>query len=330
MAALPARSRLIPGCLLIALLSVATACGTESNALAEKIGKGIGKVVPITIPKLTLAPSQPYVPLPGEPVPEVKQLAADVLQAIGNYAVGEGTVAGATSRLAARAAPTVAQGVTPLLVPTADSAVDIIYPQVSGVTKTEVGIIAVFRQRFLEDQKERSVTRAADLRFQKTPTGWIVSEIASLGGQPRQEKPVSAMAEAVLGNDRIKLPEPARWDLQAGGIDERLLKVLLDLARERTVDVAVFSGGHPRNVFGTNKVSNHTVGRAVDIWAVDGVPVISQRDKAGPLYSLVGSLLAQGVTELGSPWDFDGGAADASFTNIVHEDHLHIGFDRAR
>lgn len=328
MAALPARPRSVLGFLLIAMLSIATACGTGTNGLADRIGNGIGKVVPITAPKLTLAPAQPYAPLPGEPVPEVKQLAADVVQAIGNYAVGEGTVAGATSRLAARAAPTVAQAVTPLLVPTADSAVDIIYPQVSGVTRTEVGIMVVFRQRFLENQKERSVTRVADLRFQKTPTGWMVSEIASVGGDPRQGKPVSAMAEAVLGNDRIKLPEPARWDLQAGGIDERLLKVLLDLAREHTVDVAVFSGGHPRNVFGTKLVSNHTAGRAVDIWAVDGVPVISQRDKAGPLYSLVGSLLAQGVTELGSPWDFDGAAADASFTNIVHQDHLHLGFDR--
>ena len=52
------------------------------------------------------------------------------------------------------------------------------------------------------------------------------------------------------------------------------------------------------------------------------------RDPLGPLHQLVEELLARGaVTELGSPWDLDGVGSGASFTNVVHQDHLHLAFD---
>lgn len=307
---------------MLALLT--SSCGNGTTL--EEAADSIASILP---PPKTLDPPEPYTPIGGEPVPEVKQLAADVLQAIGTYKVGEGTLELANARIAGRAAPGVAEAVSALLVSTAASAVDIIYPQLSGLTQNEAGIMLVFRQRLLENGDERSMSRTADLRFRRSANGWILSEAVPLAPQPPAAPVLSAAARSVLDNDRIRLPETARWDVEAGTVDERLLNILLDIAGEHTVDVTVFATGHPRNVFGSRAVSNHTVGRAVDIWAVDDVEVISQRDPAGPLRALAATFLTKGVTELGTPWDLDGPAAGRSFTNTVHEDHLHVGFDRS-
>lgn len=73
-------------------------------------------------------------------------------------------------------------------------------------------------------------------------------------------------------------------------------------------------------------MSNHTEGRGADIWAIDGQPVVSLRDPTGPIPGLVQGLVNVGATEVGSPFDIDG-PGGASFTNEVHQDHLHVAFD---
>lgn len=274
-----------------------------------------------------VAPSR-YTPLPGEPAPELKQLAADALQAIGAYDVGGGTPAAALERVAARADSSVVDEAAPLLVPTAASAIDIVYPQLGGLTSRQASVMVVFRQRLLEAGRQREVSRVADVRLARAGAGWSVSAIASLGGDRISGGPLAANARAVLASKRIELPDSARWDIEAGRIDDRVLDLLVRLSGQHTLNVTVLASGHPHNVFATESVSNHTEGRAVDIWAVDGQPVVAQRDPAGPLHALVQQLLADGVTELGSPWDLDGPGRGASFTNTVHQDHLHLAFDR--
>lgn len=327
MAAVQTRPQPLLGAIALLALVALTGCGQQVRSPSA------GATDPTTSPspavKEQLSPPAPYVPLVGEPVPEIKQLAGDVLQAIGTYKKGEGTVQGATARLAGRAVPAVAQSSETLLLPDAASAVDIIYPQLSGLTATEAGIMAVFRHRILENGDERSVTRAADLRFKRTSAGWIVSAIDSVGGEPPPASagPLTQAAQAVLDSDRINLPDSARWDIENGVVDDRVLEVLLRVGQQHTVDVTVFASAHPRNVFASESVSNHTVGRAVDIWAVDGKEVVAQREQGGPLYQLVQMLMTYGITELGSPWDLDGPGTGASFTNTVHLDHLHLAFD---
>ena len=101
--------------------------------------------------------------------------------------------------------------------------------------------------------------------------------------------------------------------------------------------VAVLRSGHPRKVFGASTVSNHTTGRAVDIWAVDGVPVIRQNngityeessvaraDRKQPAFRVTSTLLRkEQVGEIGSPWNLDP-SGQPSFTDPVHQDHLHV------
>lgn len=257
----------------------------------------------------------------------MKQLASDVLQSIGTYEMGGGTVAAATDRLAGRGSSAVVEAAAPLLLPAAASSVEIVYPQLGGLTQTDASVMVVFRHRILVAGEEEVEVRTADVRLVRADAGWSVSTIASLGGNPVSVVALSPAAQAVLSSDRLELPDSARWDVEAGRIDDRVLDLLARLAVDHSLSVTVLATGHPHNVFATESVSNHTVGRGVDVWAVDGVPVVSQRDPTGPLHALVAQLLAEGVTELGSPWDLDGPGGRASFTNTVHQDHLHLAFD---
>ena len=182
-----------------------------------------------------------------------------------------------------------------------------------------------FRYTLREGAKS-STARTIDVRLSLAEGTWSVTEIASLGGDPVPAPTPSPLGQQVLDNPSIDLPDSAVWDIQAGRINDKVLRMMLDVAASRTYSVAVLASGHPYNVFATESVSNHTKGQAVDIWAFDGVPVLQQRGEGSPLMELVRQQIAAGVTELGSPWDLDG-RGGASFSDIVHQDHLHLGFD---
>ena len=186
--------------------------------------------------------------------------------------------------------------------------------------------MVVFTWRLLEDDRETSVVRTADVRLRREAGAWRVTGVESLGGEPTGSPEITPLAQAVLANDRLDLPDSARWDIQSGRIGDEILQVLQDLSQQHTLRVAVLASGHPHNVFESEYVSNHTEGRGVDIWAIDDTPVVSLRDPDGPLPALVQGLVAQGITEVGSPFDVDG-PGGASFTNTVHQDHLHVAFD---
>lgn len=273
------------------------------------------------------APS-PYVPAPGEPVPEAKQRAADVVQAIGTYERGQGTVPAAQARVAALGPATLADGAAPLLVPDAQATVEIVYPQLGGLTATEASVMVVARQRLLRDDEETEVTRTIDVRLALEAGVWKPTSIESFGGEPPAAPAPSPLGQAVLDNEAIDLPDSARWDIEAGIVDDRVLQLMLDLAATNRYGVVTLASGHPVNVFGSTRTSNHTRGRAVDIWSVDDQPVVLQRAVGGPLHALVSRLLAETpLTEVGSPWDLDP-VGRPSFTDTVHQDHLHLGFKR--
>ena len=283
--------------------------------------------VPVTSPRLEAASR--YQPLPGEPAPEAKQAAADAVQALTTFEAGSDPALEVSTALTGLGAPAELVGqAAPLLVVGAASAGDIVYPQLGGLTARSASVMVVVRQRLLAGGATTAVVRTLDVRLARRGQEWVVTGLESAGGVPLDPAPPpSAAAAPVLANDNVGLTDSARWDILAGGVDDRVLSVLARLGMEHTLDVTVLATGHPHEVFGSSHVSNHTQGRAVDIWALDGRPVLEQRDPAGPLATLARSLLAEGVTELGGPWDLDG-PGGASFTNLVHQDHLHVGFDR--
>ncbi|MGW0200457.1 hypothetical protein [Nonomuraea sp. NPDC003201] len=167
-------------------------------------------------------------------------------------------------------------------------------------------------------------TRTLDIRLAKRGSAWRVTEIASLGGKRPGTSQAGPVGRKVLASNRITLPDSARWDIEAGRIDDRTLDVMLRLSRKHEISVTVLSTGHPFKVFDSPSVSNHTRRRAVDIWAIDGKRVAAKDVR---VRAVMETALQYGSDEVGGPWAFStryGG----SFTNTVHDDHVHIGFKR--
>lgn len=309
---------------------VSAGCTAGERSERDQVGSTSSYTTAPPATATTLPPPPParYSPVPGESAVEAKQLASDLVQALASYAEGEGTPEeslartgpmGGTADLIADAAV--------LLDPVAASRGEIVYPQLGGLTSTDASVMVVLRQRLDGPGGVREVSRTIDVRLQNTAGGWMVVDIASLGDvDPPPNATQSAQATAVLTNANITMPDTAIWDIREGRVDARVLEVLAEIGADHQIAVSTIVSGHPIEVFGTARPSNHSAGRAVDIWAVDGQPVVLQRQEGSAVHALVRQLLDRGVEELGSPWDLDGPASSASFTNDVHQDHLHIGF----
>lgn len=304
----------------------ATGGGARPDIGAEPTRTPTTRGLTTTAP--TLEPAVAYVAPANEVEPIIKTAAARAVQAIFSYRPGGGTVAAAKERLAALPVmATVADKAEPLLDSEAWAESDIVYPQLGGLTPTGASVMTVVRLRHDRGEGETSVVRTLDVRLEKRGDVWTVVDLPSLGGDPIEPPAeLSASARRVLDHPQIELPDTARWDIYSGRIADRLLDTLAGIADETAVAVTVLSTGHPINVFGSSHTSNHIPGRGVDLWRV-GVPVIDQRQADGPLRAHVERLLGEGVTELGAPFDLDG-PRGANFANVVHQDHLHVAFDR--
>jgi hypothetical protein len=144
--------------------------------------------------------------------------------------------------------------------------------------------------------------------------------VVSMGGLA-----ASASPSAVLNNPRIVLSENARADLEAGLVDPRLVAILETVARRHSLAISVFKSGHSIRT-SSGSISNHFYGRAVDIYAVDGLTVSHTNGAARLLLLSIASLPKQlRPTELGHP--FGNLPILGGFSDAAHGDHLHIGFD---
>ncbi|MGW0197166.1 hypothetical protein [Nonomuraea sp. NPDC003201] len=267
-----------------------------------------------------------------EPAREVKRAAVGYLEALFNYPAGAGSVAAGRERLAEKGLSVEgASTAAPLLDGKAAGAVQVVYPQLGGLTANRASIMAVVRLSTVRGQKLTTRTRVLDLRLAKRGNTWTVTGLASTGGGPPSRPRPSKLATQVLASRKIILSDTSAWDVQRGRVDDRVLRMLLRLSREHTLSVCVLSTGHPAKVFGSASVSNHTKGRAVDIWAIDGKRVAAYaRQSAGqgnPARRVMETAMRYGSNEVGGPWAFTG-RYGATFTNTVHQDHLHVGFKR--
>ncbi len=278
----------------------------------------------------------PYEAVPGEVYPNAKLLAAAVVQSLTTYGDGDAVVDVVTRSLVDPIpgfdVAGIASTVTPLIVPGATSVGRVVYPQLGGLAPAEApqtcSVMVVTEQRITQGTLERVVTRCIDVRLVIAGGQWRLDRVDSIGGEElARPEDLPPEAAAVLDDDRIELPDSARWDIYAGIIDQRLLLAMLDMAERQPFAVTSLRNGHPANVFGTDRQSNHTAGRGVDVWRIGPEAVVSQRpDESTPAWQVNHDLFLAGeVPELGGPWAFDG-FGGRSFTNEVHLDHLHVAF----
>lgn len=309
-----------------------------------------GKTPPRTSePAVTHDPFAPFEPLAEDVYPQMKRVAGRFVQMLATYepgvAVADLVGDAAQRKTSGFSVAEAAREARLLVIEGARSRAQIVYPQLGGLdphgSPKRAAVMVVVRQQVQQDNGDaRSITRTVDVRLRRQDGQWRIDALVSAGGEPAlRPENLGKAATAVLDNPRIELPDSARWDIHRGDIDRQVLKVMNKMATLFPFKVAVLRSGHPIEVFGAQSISNHTRGRAVDVWAIDGTPVVRQnagitydtsairaKDKRQPAFRMTSNLLnKQDVPELGSPWNLDP-AGQPSFTDPVHQDHLHIGF----
>ena len=285
--------------------------------------------------------------------PEAKRAAARIVEALTTYERGiapAALVEAAGPGTGNFDLPGVIEAAAPLVSPDRQAVGVVLNGQLGGLDPTpetgheptQCSVLVVVDHHLAGDgAAPERVRRCIDVRLEVRDGTWRWAGLGDAGGTP-VERPVDLpeAAARVLDHPDIDLPDSARWDIHDGIIDEDLLEVMLRMAEHAPYRVTCLRAGHPETVFARPYASNHTLGRAVDVWSVDGEPVVLQSSRVlgadaadTTAHAMVAALLDEtAVTELGSPWDLDGPpTADRpstrSFTNTVHLDHLHVAFD---
>jgi len=134
------------------------------------------------------------------------------------------------------------------------------------------------------------------------------------------------LEKRVLASRRLEIYPGGREDVAAGRIDVRVLTLLLYLAqRYRSVTVSCLLSGHSYLTSSGNP-SLHAFGRAVDISALNGTPILGHQQPGGLTERALRRILLLPrelrPSELISLFDLGG----PSFALADHADHIHVGF----
>lgn len=272
----------------------------------------------------------PYAVLPGEVEAACKVAAVEALESLLTWRDGDSSREAAERRLSALGVPGAGLAtVSRLLGRRSWSSFRVIYPQYGGLAAdlNSASVMITGEQLSPGGPVVSRTSLIADVRLLRQANVWGVKEVL-LPDVPAATSQPTSSARAVLDNARIALPAPARADVEAGLVDDRVLNMLTSMSETWKLSVHVFSSGHPHNVFGTERQSNHTLGRAVDVWALNDVPVIAH-DKAD-WRTAMEAAAEYGATEIGGPIDLDSVRGRRPFfSDQVHQDHLHFGFGPA-
>jgi hypothetical protein len=260
-----------------------------------------------------------------EVAPEVKQLAVDVAYSLTTYEESDDHP-GRFEALGSRSgAALLAEASAPLTHDGLWSRGEVVYPQLGGLNAERASVMVVTRQTVGSGPEAAfSVVRTLDIRLIRGESGWEFDFLSSAGGTFDSEEDLT-VAHAVASDPRITMPDSARLDILSGLVSPKLINVMAELADQTPYEVVTLATGHPHNVFDTNRVSHHTIGRAVDINRIGDRLVIDDRETDSLTHSIVGWLYDHPeVHQVGSPWDIDGKESSRSFTNEVHQDHIHL------
>ncbi len=277
---------------------------------------------------------------------KIKQSGVSFLEAILNYKDGDQGFDSAQQRAKRQGVSAydvqALEDLKPLISSSDATSTSIVYPQLGGLTENEGALIVVLEVTRQSGTKLRTSTLTLDVRMKLFDGIWKVSRIkgtdnlaetetghsASPGASPGYETLSQDERDFVSAQD-IDLPDSAISDILTGDIQPLPLKISNEFAKNYKISVAVLRTGHPRNVFATERVSNHTRGRAIDVWEIDGVAIaeLATRPKENnPAYELMSLALEMGADEVGGPWRI-ATQFGATFSNEVHQDHIHIGVE---
>jgi hypothetical protein len=138
----------------------------------------------------------------------------------------------------------------------------------------------------------------------------------------------SGLQQRVLSDPNINIYECGRRDIKSGGIDRRVLATLAFLsASGLKPTVTSLNCGHSF-LTSSGNVSQHSSGNAVDIAAVNGVPILGHQGSGSVtdiavrrLLTLQGTMKPDQIITL---MTYEG--TDNTLALPDHADHIHVGF----
>ncbi len=269
------------------------------------------------------------VPAPWKPSrfdiqPDVKLRAAQVVEALGTWTKGEqGEVAARTRVAELGLNPELATPGNPFLTGADSATATVDFAQFGGLQADSASVLVVAQQwRTSPDGRVLHSGSTFDVRLRSATPRWNVTAV-----YPAQPKPQTSnlgeQAQAALRNPRLSLPTTAIADIRSGTVSEVALSALNQLASAHTLAISVVESGHPLAVFGTDRPSDHPKGRAIDIWQIDGRPVVDPATY--PLVEeVMRSAVALGAYQAGGPVQLT--PTSTFFSDDTHHDHVHLGF----
>ncbi|MFJ2400194.1 hypothetical protein ACIOUE_02760 [Streptomyces xanthochromogenes] len=281
-------------------------------------------------PADTLPKAVPWRPGPGEIEPAAKLAAVRLVEALGTWPAGQSGREAAAARL-------VALGVSESLAvqladesgslaPSADAAVvRVIDAQYGGILSDTASVLVVCDQPTLAGSAVHHGGTTVDVRLSRDSGGWAVTALHPAA--PGPAKALGPAARDVLAQSRIELPPASVADIRSGAVHDSVLRAMLQLAGSYRLSVSVVRSGHPLDVFGTDRPSDHPLGRAFDVWRIDGRPVVDPSTSRSLITGFMRAGAAAGSYNVGGPVQLAGGAtANQFFSDDTHHDHVHVGF----
>ncbi|MGW2321885.1 hypothetical protein [Streptomyces sp. NPDC001680] len=281
-------------------------------------------------PSPGLPHTTPWRPTSAEVQPAAKLRAVQLVEAIGAWPAGHGGAAAARARVAALGLPTALVDQTGPLLPAADAAaLQVVDAQYGGILSRSASVLVVCRQWTRRGGTVSAGGTTVDVRLSRSGagsgSGWTVDALHPADPGPAARS-LAPDVRTVLSDDRITLPPAAVADLRSGQVHTSVAGAMLALARTYRLEVSVVRSGHPLDVFGTSRPSDHPRGRAFDVWRIDGHAVVDPATSRGLIERFMRDAAAAGSYNVGGPVLLSGGGPGQFFSDATHHDHVHIGF----
>jgi hypothetical protein len=203
---------------------------------------------------------------------------------------------------------------------TATPAVQVVFAQYGGILPASASVLVVTHP--WPAVPDPAVGSTYDVRLVRAGSTWQVTENHPSSPGPASAT-ISAAAHQVLAHGRIQLPAAARADVASGQVHDSVLEAMLGLANSYRLGVSVVRTGHPLNVFGTTRPSDHPLGRAFDTWRINDQAVVATSTPKALVTAYMRAAATIGSYNVGGPYLLGG---STFFSDDTHHDHVHAGF----
>ena len=205
----------------------------------------------------------------------------------------------------------------------ANHRVQVIDAQYGGLLTSTASVLVVCRSFARHAGRVVVDGHTFDVRLALLGGRWRVTAVhPSRPGRPTPHP--SSAARHVLADRRISLPPAAHADVASGRVHDSVLEAMLTVSRRWPIGVSVVRSGHPIHVFGTDRRSDHPLGRAFDTWRIADHAVVRPSTPSALVTAYMEALAAAGSYNVGGPVLL--GAPPQYFSDRTHHDHVHAGF----